>query len=231
MPLKIGVIIYGPPGAGKGTQAELLAKKKQLIHFDTGRYLESILHSKEAEKNKILKKEQQIWDSGVLNTPSWVLEIVKKFTGNFARAGAGIVLSGSPRTIFETFGDKKTEGLISFLTKIYGKKKIFIINLKINNATSINRNSKRLVCSVCNLSILAESKINKCSLCGGPAKKRILDNPETIKIRLKEYEERTLPIISRLKKNGYNVVEVNGDAAPFKVSELILNKIEENLDD
>ena len=62
--LKRAVIIYGPPGSGKGTQAELLAKKFGFIHFDTGRYFEALLHSPETQKNPVLRRERKNFDNG-----------------------------------------------------------------------------------------------------------------------------------------------------------------------
>ena len=110
------IIIYGPPGAGKGTQANLLAGRLGLIHFDTGKYLEQLLHDLELQKNPEIKKAREIFDSGALVTPSFVLKVTSEKTREIAKASWGIVFSGSPRTIFEAFGDSKNEGLIfSFL--------------------------------------------------------------------------------------------------------------------
>ena len=72
----IAVIIYGPPGSGKGTQAQLLAEKFDLIHLDSGRYLREILYNPKFKKNKIIQRERKINEAGKLNTPSWVLKII-----------------------------------------------------------------------------------------------------------------------------------------------------------
>ena len=54
--MKKTIIIYGPPGSGKGTQAELLARKFPLIHFDTGRYIESIIRAPGATKDPVIQR-------------------------------------------------------------------------------------------------------------------------------------------------------------------------------
>ena len=222
---KQAIVIYGPPGSGKGTQADLLARKYDFIHFDTGRYLESLYRNPRLRKNPKIAFEKKLFDTGKLNTPSWVLKLVTEATKKIASAGSGIVYSGSPRTIFEALGDDKNKGLFETLIKLYGKKNIQVFKIKIRFQTSAKRNSKRLVCSVCGLPILAASGLKSCAFCGGKARKRTLDNPKVIKVRLKEYEERTLPIVKEAKKLGIEVTEINGEPAPYKVHESIVKKL------
>jgi len=219
------VIIYGPPGSGKGTQAELLTRKFNFIHFDTGRYGESLIYAPGAEKNTVLLRERKNFETGKLFTPSWTLRIVSQATRRIAKAGFGIVYSGSPRTIFEAFGGKSNRGLLSILIKLYGRKNIVVIKLNVKDQTSIRRNSKRVVCSVCGLSVLASSKSRKCSFCAGPARRRTLDKPEIIKIRLKEYRERTYPILNKMRGLGFSVREINGEPAPYKVYEQVVRAL------
>ncbi|MEK7086801.1 MAG: nucleoside monophosphate kinase, partial [Patescibacteria group bacterium] len=201
-------------------QAELLAKKFGFIHFDTGRYFEALLHSPETQKNPVLRRERKNFDNGILLSPSWVLKVVAKATERIAKAGLNIVYSGSPRTLYEAFG-KNNDGLFKILEKHYGKKNITVIKLNVRGGTSLRRNSRRLVCAVCGLPVLAEAKAKKCSFCSGPLKKRTLDKPEVIKIRLKEYENRTYPILAKAKKGGFKVKTVDGEPEPYKVFERV----------
>ncbi len=219
------VIIYGPPGSGKGTQADLLMRKYNFIHFDTGRYIESLVHDPKLRKNPVIRREGKLFDTGILCTPSWVLKVVREAVQKIAKAGYGVIFSGSPRTLFEAFGDKSHKGLFAVLTRFYGKKNINIVRLKIRSQTSIKRNSNRWVCSVCGLPILAASKLRNCSFCSGPAKRRTLDKPEVIKVRLKEYEERTLPIVKEAKKLGIKIMEIDGEPAPYKVHGQIVKRL------
>lgn len=225
----MAVMVFGSPGAGKGTQANLLSWRYGFIHFDTGRFLEQYLHDPANQKDPIVKRERKIFDSGVLNTPEWVLEIVSKKTQDIAEAGFSIVYSGSPRTMFEAAGDKEHQGLIATLERLYGKKNVIPLVLKVKPDSSTHRNVNRRICAVCKNAVLYTDEIHAhktCPICGGELKKRILDNPETMKVRLKEYAERTKPIFERLKKRGYKVIEINGEPEPYKVHEEVLKYLE-----
>lgn len=219
--MKGAIIIFGPPGSGKGTQAELLARKFNFVHFDTGRYGENLLSTAETLKDPILRREKKNFDTGKLFTPSWTLQMVKQATKKIAQSGQSIVYSGSPRTIFEAFGDSRHQGLIALLNKLYGRKNILILKLNIPDKISIKRNSERWVCSVCGLPLLAKARIKNCAFCGGKMRKRSLDNPEVIKIRLKEYRSRTFPIFQNLKRQGYKIQGVDAQKLPY----LIFQKI------
>jgi len=226
--MKKAIIIYGPPGAGKGTQANLLAWSLGYIHFDTGKFIEQIVHDPALQKDRIIQRERKNFDSGNLATPSWVLKIITQKTKEIARAGLNIVYSGSPRTLYEAFGDAKHKGLINILEKEYGKKNIIPILLKIEPEVSIQRNSKRLTCSVCKTGILGREIFQKhmrCPICDAPLIRRTVDNPAVFETRLMEYREHTLPILAALKKRGYDVLEIDAKAEPYKIHQVILKKI------
>jgi adenylate kinase len=212
---KIAIILYGPPGAGKGTQANLLASKLGLIHFDTGKFLESIVHDPKRQKEKIVRREKKLFDSGILLTPSFVLSEVAKAIRRIRKAGYGVVFSGSPRTVYET------NGLMPVLERLYGKKNIFIFALNMPAGFSLKRNGNRLVCSACGYTLLTQYypkvKPKYCPVCGGPFYRRTLDNPDVIKVRIKEYIDRTEPIFDIEKKRGYRVRAIDARPAPFKV--------------
>ncbi len=230
-------LVYGPPGSGKGTQADLLQAVQEFFHFDTGRYIEQVIRDPANAKNKIVQREKKLFDAGILCTPSWVLGIVSKKARVLAKAGISLVFSGSPRTIFEAFGDSKNQGLMDALEKAYGKKNIRVFSLKVSPKISIWRNSHRLVCSTCGAPILYQkglpsrkaaarrSRKMQCAFCSAPLRTRSLDDPKIIKVRLKQYEERTRPILEGLKKRGYKVYAINGEPAPYLVFRKILNQL------
>ena len=221
------IILYGPPGSGKGTLANLLSKNFGFVNFDTGQYLRNLLYNPEFSKNKTIQKEKLLNQSGKLSTPSFVLKLVLGETKKIAAAGCGIVFSGSPRTIFESFGDKINRGLMEVLGKLYGRKNIFIFELKISPETSIKRNSRREICAICGQPslFLYAGKTPCCAVCAGPFKKRIDDNPKVFETRLAEYQKRTRPIFDQLKKEGYKIFSLDGEPAPYKVYQKIVRAI------
>lgn len=214
---KQAVILYGPPGAGKGTQAELLARRYGFVHFDTGHFLESLVHAPGATKDPALRRERILFDTGKLNTPAWVLRVITEEVRKIGTAGYSIVFSGSPRTLYEAFGEKREKGLVATLFKYYGKRNVHPVWLDIRAETTLHRNRTRKICSVCGLPKLGKAEVNHCPFCEGPLYTRTLDDPEVIKERLKEFHGRTYPILREFKKHGIAVRKVNGEPAPYKV--------------
>lgn len=227
---KIAVLVYGPPGSGKGTQANLLVNEFGLFHLDSGDTLRKTIYDPKFKKNKIVQREKKLNEVGLLQTPSFVLNVISKKIMEAVRLGQGIVLSGSPRTLYEAFGDKKTRGEMHILDKRYGRKNIFIFFLDIPEAESFRRNSRRVTCSVCKMILLGSGIGNRvglknCPFCGGKIIHRIDDNPEIIKIRLREYRERTQPIFDELKKHSYVIYKIDGRPAPYKIHKRIVSYI------
>lgn len=222
--MRIAVIIYGPPGSGKGTQANLTAHTFGLIHFDTGKYAESIVHDPKNQSDPVILKRREEFDTGKLLYPQWTLKIVKEAVQKIGKTNFGIVFSGSPRTLYEA------HGLMPVIEKIYEKKNIFPVVLQVSPETSIERNSSRLVCDLCSgvmlAAVLASANfLSKCPICGSQFRRRSLDKPEIIKVRLKEYEERTKPIFAYLQKRGYEIHDINGEQPPPEVFKEILKVI------
>jgi adenylate kinase len=218
------IILYGAPGSGKGTQANLLANKLSVIHVDSGKFLESIVHDPKRQNNAIIKRERKFFDSGKLLTPSFITREIIGTVKKIDRADWGIVFSGSPRTMYEA------EHLLPVLERLYGKKNIFIFELSVSGASSIHRNGARLLCKDCGYILLADfyphvKGVPPCPVCGGKLYKRSLDNPEVIKIRLEEYKERTKPVFAFLRKRGYKVHVIDGRPAPYKIQQKIMKLI------
>lgn len=219
----VAVVFYGPPGSGKGTQAQLLASKLHLFHFDTGDYLRKLLNNPKLKNDKAVQRERKLNESGKLNTPAWVLNVVTKQVGELAKLGQSVVFSGSPRNIYEAFGDETHQGLLPFLGKKYGKENVHIFFLEIPDEVTIKRNTHRTICSVCKTPLLdAKHKSSTCPFCGGKVEHRIDDSTVIIKQRLKEYHSRTEPVIAESKKRGYSVIKLDGTPAPYKIHEAIV---------
>jgi adenylate kinase len=215
------VILFGPPGSGKGTQAELLARRFGFFHFDGGRVIEGVVHAPGAAKDPVLKRQRILFDTGKHCDPEWFLGAVKKVATRIAKSGSSIVFSGAFRTDYETFGKGAIKGLLATLETLYGKKNVYVVVLAIKPQSSVRRNSLRKVCAVCGLQQLPGVKHPRCLFCGGPMRVRSLDKPSVIVERLKKFRASSLPIIAKLRRHGVRVVTVNGESAPYRVFEAV----------
>lgn len=218
---KWAVVLIGPPGAGKGTQAELLSEKFGLVHLESSKVIEEKLENADPE-DEVVMHEKELWKSGKLNTPELVRKWIMEKIGEIAGSGRGIVFSGSPRTIYEA------EGEIPKLEEVYGKENIKVINLHIHEHRSVERNSNRRICEKNRHPIpnFPEYKnITQCPKDGGKIITRGLDKTETIKVRYGEYLNRTFPIINFLKERGYEIKEIEGDQLIEKVFQDITDNL------
>lgn len=224
---KLVIILIGPPGAGKGTQAILLAERLELFYFETSKILEE--EFRKSNLNKKIKvngktysllTEKRKWERGELCSPPFVTFLVKEKLKALWKEGKNLVLAGSPRTVFEA------ERIIPLLEKYYGKKNIKVFLLKLSFETSILRNSNRKICEFFRHPILYSKETKKlkfCPLDGSPLLKREkLDEPKVVKKRLLVYEEETLPILEYFKKRKYKIFEIDGEEPPYKVYFAIL---------
>ncbi len=223
------IILLGAPGAGKGTQANLLAEKLDLYHIDNGKMLRRKFSNFkpgefiESEGEKYyFEDEKKKYDTGELNNPFFILGLIKETIKQAMESNQGLVLSGSPRTLPET---KK---LMPFLTTLYGKENIKIFFLDLDVKDSIWRNSRRRICELMEHSILYSKETKNLSLCpfdGSKLIKRKLDTPETIKKRFEVFEQETFPIVKYIEEQGFEVNQINGKQAVANVHYDILENI------
>jgi adenylate kinase len=227
--MKKAIIIFGYPGSGKSTQAQLLAEKLHYYHLNSGRILENIIYDPKHSRNKEVAAARKAFESGGLMSADFTLEHLLKKVKATARQGDGIIFSGSPRTQGEAFGTKKhREGHVEAVSRLYGRKNVLVFLLKVSEKEALKRNTKRLICSVCGTPILGAAlslNMRRCPFCGGILYKRKLDDPKIIRERFEEFEEKTMPIIEGIQKMGYAVHVINGTKMPYQVLEQILRKI------
>ena len=216
------VILYGFPGAGKDTQAEILEESLDFSQISSSKLIEEKIFNLELQSDPIIKRERELYEKGILCTPEWVTKIINDKVTEMYAEKRSLVFSGSPRTLYEA------ENEIPYWESIYQKEKVFIFLIKISEDTSIFRNTHRRVCSICRHPIIysEENKsITICPMCGGVLKKRLLDTEKLMQTRVKEYKERTEPIFVYLKNRGYQVIEVDGEVSPNEVAKQIIKNI------
>jgi len=190
----MNLVIFGPPGAGKGTQSIKLVKEFNFFQISTGDLLREEVKKKSSFGNKI----QDIMNSGAL-VPDEIINTLLEKKVSIPKYSNKIIFDGYPRNINQA---KSLDNLL----KKYNQKMSLALNLKVNNDILVKRISGRLTCSVCNktFNIFFDPPI-VCgkSLClSRELKKRLDDNEETISKRLKTYDEKTFPVINYYVQKG-----------------------------
>ena len=224
------MILLGPPGSGKGTQAELLAERFNLYYFETSRILEEKFRTgKGGESMRVGGKDYKIsdekknWETGKLCSPPFVTYLVARKIKELHHEGKNIILSGSPRTLYE--GEK----IVPILKELFGVNNIKVFFLELTPEQTIWRNTHRRICELMRHPILyteENAKLKKCPFDGSILLERKgLDDPETIKVRLKEYKERTYPLIQYFTKERLLVIKINGEQSVEDVFKDILKSM------
>lgn len=223
------VILLGPPGAGKGTQASLIAEKFDFYYFETSKILERSFKKFKDEdfievdgQKYYFHEQHKKWKGGMLCDSPFVSQLVEKRLKQLSDEGEKVVLAGSPRSLYEA------EALMPLLDSLYGKENIKIVLIEITADESLARNAKRRICELMRHPILynEETKdLTKCPLDGSKLVKREgLDEPEVIKVRWKEYQTHTLPIMDYLEKEGFDLSRVDGKGSVAAVFKRIIKK-------
>jgi adenylate kinase len=208
----MNLIILGSPGSGKGTQAELLAKKLGLYYFQTGKF------SRELAKNN--KKIRKIMNSGKLIPQGVMANYVKEFLERKKPDAKNILYEGYPRFIPQYEYLKKRIGL-------KGQKIDAVISLDISEEEAIKRLASRRMCEKCGevYNLVTNPPLGKKCKCGGKLMQRDDDKPESIKVRFQDYRNNTKKLIDYVEKEG-NLIRIDGERPIDTIFEDILKRIE-----
>ncbi|MFN3135678.1 MAG: adenylate kinase [Candidatus Kryptonium sp.] len=210
------LIIFGPPGVGKGTQAQILSQKLNIPHISTGDILREALKN----QTELGLKAKSFMDKGELVPDDVMIGIIKEVLSS-EKCKNGFILDGFPRTIAQA----------EALDKIFEELNIkldYVISLEVDDDEIIKRLTNRRVCKNCgavfNLLIDKIPEDNKCPRCGGELYQRSDDNPEVIKNRLKVYRESTQILLEYYAKKGI-LKSINGVGEISEVAEKISKNI------
>lgn len=207
------IIMLGAPGAGKGTQAKLIADKYHIPHISTG----DIFRANIKEGTALGMKAKSFMDAGALVPDELVIDlVVDRLTWEDAKNG--YVLDGFPRTI------PQAEALTKALAA-RGEKIDAAIDVDVPDENIINRMGGRRACVSCGATyhiVNIPPKVEgKCDNCGADLILRDDDKPETVKNRLEVYHEQTQPLIDYYKAEGV-LREVDGTVDMNDVFESIV---------
>jgi adenylate kinase len=199
------LVLFGPPGAGKGTQAKLLSRALQVPHISTG----DMFRDHKARATEIGKKVQAIMDSGGLVTDEITNAMVKERLSRPDVSG-GFILDGYPRTPAQAeFLDK--------LLRSIGQKIDRVLSYEVAEEMLLARMGGRRSCPRCgtvyHVSANPPRKAGVCDRDGAALVLRDDDRPETIKKRLEEYEVKTEPLKRYYQERGL-IAEIDGAGEP-----------------
>lgn len=189
------LILLGPPGAGKGTQARMLEEDFGLIQLSTG----DLLRAAVAAGTEAGKQARAVMEAGQLVSDAIVLAILKDRMAQ-PDVARGIILDGFPRTAGQAAA---LDGLLSDA----GQKVTAAISLEVDDEAMVGRVSGRSTCATCGEGYHDEFKrpatAGVCDKCGGhDFKRRADDNAETVRERLKAYHAQTAPLIAYYDGKG-----------------------------
>jgi adenylate kinase len=192
---QVVLILLGPPGAGKGTQARLLEERFGLIQLSTG----DLLRAAVAAGTPAGLAAKSVMDAGGLVSDEIVLAILKDRLAA-PDVTAGVILDGFPRTAGQA------EALDALLGRA-GQKVSAAISLEVDDEAMIARVAGRFTCATCGEGYHDTSKptamAGSCDKCGGTAfKRRADDTAETARARLEAYHAQTAPLIAHYRDHG-----------------------------
>ena len=199
------LVIFGPPGVGKGTLSDMLAEKYKIPHISTGDIFRNEINSGNSELIQYVEK-------GLLVPDSVVNKVIEKGLKQDICKN-GFILDGYPRTV------DQAEFLENAMWKM--KKKIdFIINLLASEDTIIERLTQRRQCSKCgalyNLVTIKPKKKDICNKCSSALVQRKDDESETVRKRIQVYNEQTSPLIEYYKKKKM-LIDVDASKKPKEI--------------
>lgn len=208
----MNIIILGPQGSGKGTQARILAEKLGLFYFESGAFLREVA-KKDIEIDEMINKK------GLLVPDGKVFELLKNYLIEKKVNLGNIIFEGYPRSI-------EQYNLLTTWLKENGQKIDHSFFISISDMEAVKRLSARRTCSKCgaiyNL-ITKPPTGEKCDVCGGELTQREDDKPELIQKRLDQYKTSTQPLLEVLSKEGI-LFEINGER-PIEVIAEELQKL------
>jgi len=210
------LILFGAPGVGKGTQAKMISDHYKIPQISTGDMLRKAIRN-ESELGKLAKGYME---KGSLAPDELILKIIRE---RFQEpdCSRGFILDGFPRTIAQAQG----------LAKLMEEMKLppfILVEINVSEQDIMDRLLGRMTCSKCGADY---NKLTRpapedliCTDCGGTITTRNDDNEETIKNRLKVYQDQTAPVKEFYKKRG-NFIDIDGNNSVEQVYASIINEL------
>jgi adenylate kinase len=214
------ILLMGPPGAGKGTQAAQLVEKFNIPHISTG----DMFRAAVKEGTELGKQAKACMDAGQLVPDSVTIGIVKERLAK-QDCKKGFILDGFPRTV------EQADALTSTLQEL-NIKLDRVININVPAEDLVSRIVGRRICKACGATfhtVFNPSSLDgKCDKCDGELYQRADDREDTVRNRLSVYEAQTQPLIKYYEQNGL-YTEIDGRQEIHKVLDDIMESLNGSL--
>lgn len=212
MVIRMKLVIFGPPSAGKGTQAQKLSKKYGIPQIATG----DLLREHVAKKTPIGLKVKAILDAGKLGPDDLIVQIIKERVSQ-PDCRNGYLLDGFPRTMNQA---KELEKMTDI---------DLVLNIGVDTELLVERAVGRRICPKCaavyHVTFNPPKKTGVCDKCGSNLIQRDDDKEETIRKRLKVYQEQTEPLIEHYRKKG-KLMNIDGSLGVDGVFEQMVRAVD-----
>ncbi len=204
------LILLGPPGAGKGTQAKELSTRLSVPHISTGDMLREAVR----EGTPLGLKAKAVMERGELVSDELLTEIVRERLAK-ADCAPGFILDGYPRNLAQA-------GILAGILEALGKSDLLALELEVADDVIVTRLGSRRSCPDCgavyNLVFSPPGKEGVCDKCGAGLALRNDDKEDVIRERLRVYHEKTAPLSEYYRQRG-RLKTVPGDVPPAQVLE------------
>jgi adenylate kinase len=191
------IVLFGKPGAGKGTQAPLLSAKLGLPTLATG----DVLRAARRAGTPLGTQAQGYMDRGELVPDSVILGIIGEELQQ-PKYSPGVILDGAVRTV------PQAEGLAKMLRGM-SKRVDAVLALDVDNEEIVRRLSGRTVCEKCQTPYTGREVGSTCGNCGGKLVRRKDDDPEAVRTRLRVYDDETAPVLRWYEQDGTTVATID----------------------
>lgn len=191
----MNLVLFGPPGSGKGTQSLLLAERRGFMHLSTGEALRAAVKA----RTRAGIEAQAIMERGELVPDDVVTRILADFVGEYRRKTQRFLFDGYPRTVPQVF-------LLDKLLADYKLASPYLLCIDVPEETLLPRLTGRRICVKCkamyNIHFSPSKVEGVCDVCGGHTQQRNDDREETIRERLRVYREQCLPVMEEYRQRG-----------------------------
>ena len=208
------VVLLGPPGVGKGTQAKKLAEQLGIPQIATG----DVLRSAVREGTPLGLAAKAAMDRGDLVPDDVILGIMKEALASPVAAG-GAILDGVVRTV------PQAEGLARALQEL-GRELDAVVMFDAPTDELVRRLSERTVCENCQTPYTGREPGSRCEKCGGRLVRRKDDEPDAVRNRLEIYNRQTAPVIEWYRRNGARFTSIDGVGTTVDVFNRLLRALD-----